>query len=366
MVLVHAYPQSPEQTWIRYLGYYGWTGVDLFFVLSGYLIARQLFRQSGISSFRDVGHFYARRFFRTLPAYYVVLLLLAASPFFASEGLSPLWPYLALVSNYQMGDAFKASWSLCVEEHFYLIFPWVIWLVYRNQKSAWIPWLPLAIITFAVLYRAAVWLILRPDRFLPGDPNSAYTIYYNWLYYPSIARLDGLTIGVSLAAIECFKPTLWKSITSRGFNLVWLSVPIFFASAWVLKSFIPFLSSTIGFPLVSAGYAILLCYSRSDRFPKPSARLVTFLVSGLAQLSYCLYLTYDASFRLGAEIGRWLNFSPFGLAMFGVNVVCVLGLAAVLRFAVEAPFLTLRDRLLGDPRYRLFGDSKVRPASLVQ
>src|SRR4051794_30531603 len=104
----------------------GWVGVDLFFVLSGYLIANQIF--AGIAQGRELSlkAFYARRFLRTLPNFYVVLALYFLFPaVMGGNAPPPLWTFLSFTQNIllQPGTAFSHAWSLCIEEQFYLLLP---------------------------------------------------------------------------------------------------------------------------------------------------------------------------------------------------------------------------------------------------
>jgi peptidoglycan/LPS O-acetylase OafA/YrhL len=123
-----------------------WIGVDIFFVLSGFLIGRMLFiqlQQSGIG-FKA---FYIRRTFRIFPAYYVMLTLSifvfahvdAMRPLFGG-GSEPLvldrsWQSYLYISNYtyRVGrpSAMPWGWSLCIEEHFYLLLPALLALLFR-------------------------------------------------------------------------------------------------------------------------------------------------------------------------------------------------------------------------------------------
>src|SRR5579862_7992291 len=113
------------------LGRYGWMGVDIFFVLSGYLIGSQLLRPYTRGSQPSIGGFYLRRAFRVLPAYLTVLLLYFTVPGFReAPGLSPAWQFLTFTENFRINyatdQAFSHVWSLCVEEHFYLILPLLV------------------------------------------------------------------------------------------------------------------------------------------------------------------------------------------------------------------------------------------------
>jgi len=105
-----------------------WAGVDLFFVLSGYLIGTQLLRPYARGDRPSYLDFFLRRTFRVLPAYLVVLLAYFSIPQFREEpGISPIWRFLTFTQNFGLDasivGAFSHAWSLCVEEHFYLVLP---------------------------------------------------------------------------------------------------------------------------------------------------------------------------------------------------------------------------------------------------
>jgi peptidoglycan/LPS O-acetylase OafA/YrhL len=112
--------------WENKIGSFGWTGVDLFFVLSGFLIAGQLFRTIAIGKNISMKEFFAKRFFRIIPPYLVVIALYVFVPFLRErEHFAALWKYLTFTFNFgldlhQIGT-FTHAWSLCVEEQFYLI-----------------------------------------------------------------------------------------------------------------------------------------------------------------------------------------------------------------------------------------------------
>jgi len=120
---------GPDFTW---LSRFGWAGVDIFFVLSGYLIGMQVLRQLQQHAGLSFGGFYARRAWRILPAFAVVLALYLCFPALReAPGLQPSWQFATFTMNvlidYERNQAFSHAWSLCVEEHFYLVFPLVAW-----------------------------------------------------------------------------------------------------------------------------------------------------------------------------------------------------------------------------------------------
>ena len=112
----------------NWLSRFGWAGVDMFFVLSGFLIGTQILRPLQRGEGLSIRGFYLRRAWRILPAFAVVLALYVAFPALReAPGLQPWWQFATFTMNflidYSRNQAFSHAWSLGVEAHFYLIFP---------------------------------------------------------------------------------------------------------------------------------------------------------------------------------------------------------------------------------------------------
>src|SRR5437764_3411603 len=121
---------------------FGWVGVDLFFVLSGYLIGGQLLAPLTHGSRIKVGQFFARRALRILPAYLVILAIYFLLPSWREypQMSQPLWKFLLSVQNIGLhgGTAFSHAWSLAVEDQFYLLLPLILILVSRWPRARFI------------------------------------------------------------------------------------------------------------------------------------------------------------------------------------------------------------------------------------
>ncbi len=145
LVMLHHFtnyrPTSGIDGLIGSVVFFWWTGVDLFFVLSGFLITGILLDTRG--SERYFTTFYARRILRIFPLYYLVLFLAfvvlpkfpAVHPVLAGQAdLPPQWPYWLYLTNFSIADRgwghgwVDVGWSLAIEEQFYLVWPLVIWL----------------------------------------------------------------------------------------------------------------------------------------------------------------------------------------------------------------------------------------------
>lgn len=327
---------------------FGWMGVDLFFALSGFLICGQLFRAIAQGHPADPGGFYMRRLLRTLPAYLVVVLLYFAVPGWREfSPIQPLWQFLTFTENLLFvpgaPKAFSHVWSLCVEEQFYLVAPFVVWLLARRTFGPRALLLAAALVVGGVVLRAGIWLHeVGPLR--EASPASLY--WHAWIqriYYPTWNRLDGLVAGAVFAFVSAFRPGLWQALVRRGNWLLAAGLTGVGVSVWMFWSQAAFLPSTFGYPLLSFSMAALVVAGAS-----PSSLIGRFAVPGasaVAAISYSLYLSHKAAIHL---LKTWAGSTLEGNAAlaFLAYAVVVLAVGGALYLAVERPFLRLRDRLL--------------------
>src|SRR5204863_8059852 len=134
---------------------FGWIGVDLFFVLSGYLIGGQLLAPLARDQQIDLPRFFARRALRIMPAYFAVLGIYFLLPSWREyPEISPLWKFVMSVQNLGLhgGTAFSHAWSLAVEDQFYLLLPIILILVSKSASARII--IPSVIVVGGILLRA--------------------------------------------------------------------------------------------------------------------------------------------------------------------------------------------------------------------
>jgi peptidoglycan/LPS O-acetylase OafA/YrhL len=331
-------------------GKFGWMGVDLFFVLSGYLIGSQLLKPMREGRGVAVLRFYRNRAYRILPAYLVVLAVYELWPAGREDsGISPLWEFLTFTENlfvdYWNHHAFSHVWSLCVEEHFYLLLP-VIVLVLSRRPAVWktVAMLGIFFALGLVVRTYELVHVLRPM----GVANERYDVMYiQRIYYPTYSRLDGLLAGVALAAVRVFRPGWWAAMVARanlllvgGAGLMGCSVWMFWdrfssdtgAAGW---------SSVIGFPVLSVGLAMWVCAASDSRcwlgrWRVPGAQLI-------ALLAFSLYLTHKAVAHVVHDLWPGLMELKDWRCVVVYAVSC-LAVGACLYYGVERPFLRLRDR----------------------
>ncbi|NBA88990.1 acyltransferase family protein [Emticicia sp. CRIBPO] len=337
-------PGRPE--WMGFFVQFGWTGVDLFFVLSGFLISSQLFaqiRERQAISFRI---FFLKRVFRILPAFWVTLLLYFCFPFFRErEALPPLWKFLTFTQNLSMNirdsGTFSHAWSLCVEEHFYLFLPLILMVLQTSGRFKKSYWLLILLFLGGFAVRIYSWEYLYAPHM---EEEDSWLYWYRYLYYPTYNRLDGLLAGVSMAAIYRFLPDLWTKVSKYG-NLLMLAGLLTLTAAYHITYDSQSRTTVIvGFTFVAIGYGILVAGSVS-----PSSFLFQWksgITTFIATLSYAIYLTHKGIIHMTQVIFLDLGVEKTGnLMLLLCTVFCVLG-AWILHLVVEKPFMRLRDRVL--------------------
>jgi peptidoglycan/LPS O-acetylase OafA/YrhL len=264
---------------------FGYFGVKLFFVLSGFLITGILLRGGTVDRLRTLRQFYARRFLRIFPAFYLVLLLAAA---LAVPGIRDGFGwYASYLSNFwfifhfahQRGNYAQPFWSLAVEEQFYLVAPALVLFAPRRHLRT----ILLGAAMAAIAYRAAA--------VHAGWNENAHT-------YAPAACLDSLGLGALLAV------TRWQGLSDR-----W--------TRWALALGLPLLA------LYISDNALTYHLSQGYRLQHWSYRLLyytpVFRDTAIALVS--VWLVARASRGFGGLAGRVLSFSPLvyvGTISYGI------------------------------------------------
>jgi peptidoglycan/LPS O-acetylase OafA/YrhL len=349
VMLFHSFVVGGLGESYEWLSDYGWMGVDLFFVLSGYLIGSQVLKPLSRGESPGFGDFYLRRVFRIVPAFLATIALYAWWPAFREyEGLQPAWQFLTFTVNllidYKHNKAFSHAWSLCVEEHFYLVFPWLAWWLTRRPSMAKFLTVSLGLLAAGMALRGYVWLHdLAPLRGAEGAERGFGLRYIEDIYYPTWMRLDGLLAGVVLATVKAYRPSWWARMQDRSNLLLLGGLVVTAASIWMFRERFDLLPTVVGYPLLSAGLALLVVAGAGNqsvigRWRIPGAGWV-------ALISYSLYLTHKAAMHLTES---WLGtqLEGRGLLAFAVYSAAVLLMGALLHYTVEGPFLRLREWLL--------------------
>jgi peptidoglycan/LPS O-acetylase OafA/YrhL len=319
-----------------FIGDVGWAGVDLFFVLSGYLIGNQLLAPAARGEPLSLKTFFARRLLRTLPNYYVVLAVYLLLPHSVIWGktMAPAWRFVTFTQNFgqRYGETFTHSWSLCIEEQFYLVLPLAVLALVGSRRSPRLLWC-------ALVAAIGAGIATRGFNFMHGQEAFSAPAYYStW------CRADELLPGVAIAMLKNFHPGLFGRILKRGNTL--LAAGLVMAAAVLYgvryEAPTPFLASTFGFSLVAIGFALLTCAALS-----PSSLLNRVRVPGAASLalwSYAVYLVHKPVFMaLRPELVRHGVDAEAPLSIVAVMAAGVFGGWLLYRL-VETPFMRLRAR----------------------
>jgi peptidoglycan/LPS O-acetylase OafA/YrhL len=311
--------------------------------LSGYLIGGQLLKAVARGKEISISTFYRRRALRILPAYFVVVLAYALLPAALREydRMPPLWEFLTFTQNLGLrgGTAFSHAWSLCIEFQFYLLLPLlIVGLASRRANRVVLFAFSIVLLVWCVFIRGfAAWWIA-------AHYGESFGQWQQYVYYPTYARLDGLTIGVSFAAVEIFLPRCWGHLLKHA---TWLWLPalagLILALLWA-EDGLSVVSSAFGFFLVAAACGISLICALSPRLP--FARTPVPGAAFLATIAYSLYLTHKIPIHWVKEFALSRSLGPLTAYALAMGLALLVGL---LLFAlVERPFLQLRERSVNE------------------
>jgi peptidoglycan/LPS O-acetylase OafA/YrhL len=325
-------------------GRLGWTGVDLFFVLSGFLITRIL--RHGRDQPGRLATFWVRRALRIFPLFYLYLAVVWATTLFpewrAAAGMErsiahgTLPAFSLYVGNWFMAlhlpfphDELGPLWSLAVEEQFYFVWPFVVWsLSGRSLRRTC-----MALVALGPVLRFVV-----PRIFITSDPT--------WVAYTTtLCRLDTLAMGALLAVL--MEGERKSQLVLRAARWVW---PFAFAGIAVL-SFEPIahhvadrggaLFAAFGYSYLGVCYTVLL--ARVLEAPAWLSRLLCFRpIAALGRISYGMYVWQWLAGVVLAWAARPLTRSPWGFA--AVWICATIAVSAASYRLCEAPLLRLKVR----------------------
>jgi peptidoglycan/LPS O-acetylase OafA/YrhL len=333
IILVILHNQSPKypSLHLELLFANGWMGVDLFFVLSGFLITGILVDTKHSEGY--LKNFYVRRCLRIWPLYYSLLFFMfILVPFVhPSEAQtvysrsSPWWAYPLFLQNFLVPAPTYATgplavtWSLAIEEQFYLVWPWVV----RYCSSAQLCRIAIAVICASPALRLLLSL---------GQVD---------LYTNVFCRLDGLMAGALLALFARSDSFVPARFVRRAWIVFLVTVPLAFVTEALHARWIVFSLTA----LASAALVYLLLYSEQAGLQR--ALTNRFMVyTGI--ISYGLYLLHKIPF----DIAQALHLDRYPTLAMPILLVACYSVAFASWYLLEKPFLRLK---------RYFEAKAVRP-----
>ena len=337
---------------------WGWVGVDIFFVLSGFLITGILYDSLHRKNYFK--NFYIRRSLRIFPLYYTFWFgLLLLTPLLhcewnrynlssllylqnflllgAARGLHPSPGHIVFHLNHvfrhpQFLEA-TTLWSLCVEEHFYLLWPGVVFLLRSRRKLLAFS---LAIIVMAPIVRA-IYIHLRPEMLQTGV-----------LYSNSFSRFDTLLVGAALALWLRGNPPPLATLRRYAFCALFGCPLLLIGLLMCEKSpvgdgrFDPIIS-TVGFSLIAVASAglLLLALERESAL----ARVLQLRpLASLGRISYGLYFWHALPHPIFLSLIPSFSHRHLALMVPLLSFGCTLLLAILSFHYIESPFLRLKNR----------------------
>jgi len=327
----------------------GWSGVDLFFVLSGFLIGGLLFQELRENGSLNIRRFLIRRIFKIWPSYYlyiayVFVLLHWTHTLYRPYSTNSIIPNLLHVQNYTIAPR-THTWSLAVEEHFYLALPFLLALIagrraWKGRELGYLPWIAGAIAGTCLLLR------FRESFHHPWAVNTHF--------FPSHLRIDSLFFGVLIAYFYHYRAETLSRLAQHRRAILIAGLILILPTA-VLDYRGRFMS-VMGLTLVYVGYGcILFAVVYTQIGVGVAGRLLGSLparcIAFIGVYSYPIYLWHidypleplQHLAKLGFLSGlpgsaRWLVYMTMDIALATV-------VGVIMGRLVEKPALKLRDRL---------------------
>lgn len=300
----------------------GQFGVDLFFVLSGWLIGTLYWKELARCGDVRLLRFWGRRWMRTIPPYVAALILAWGAVQLDPSRHDPFnWGYLVFAQNYyQKIPFFLVSWSLCIEEHFYLFMPFILVLIGNRRRLV-----PAIFVVLVLAAPVCRWIL--SIRGLPSEFGFAHTATH--------LRMEGLLLGFLGAWLPLFKPRFWKRAvdfsiwafcaTGAAVCVLWFCPKI-----WMYR----FGLTTLAIALVS-----LLIYLVGR---KPRTFANSRFIYCVALSSYSLYLTHALMLHVARKVMEkthlaWPMYFPIALSLIAL-------FGGLFYFAFERSAIRLRDK----------------------
>ena len=323
----------------------GFQGVEIFFVLSGFLIGSILLKIINSTSFSisDITYFWIRRWFRTLPLYFLILLLNIGVGYYIGYVMpNNLWVYFIFLQNFASEHLlfFPESWSLSIEEYAYILSPIVLFLgnIFFKNKQKMFLWCTIFLILIFTLTK----LIYYKHHI---DVPTSLQFWNLNLKALVIYRLDAIYYGFILAYIFHYKRCFFKEFRYKLFllGIVLLAVlNLVFPIGLVFKTY-PFYLNVLYLPLNTIAIALFLPFLYYMEKPH---RIIQSIVLNISVYSYAMYLLHYTFILYVMQ----LTFPFEGLKLYE-KMICVLVylsityiLSSIVYKYYEKPITNLRDK----------------------
>jgi peptidoglycan/LPS O-acetylase OafA/YrhL len=308
-------------------------GVMIFFVLSGFLITWLMLQEQESTGTVSLRGFYRRRTLRIFPAFYAFwLCVIARTLMSGSEGSwAPAWSAFFYVSNYYSAlqghpeNAFSHTWSLAIEEQFYLLWPLVFLSCRQNLRL--MTKLLITVIAVVGIHRSVLSLVFEVNQ--------------SYIYSAFDTRIDQLMIGCLLAVTlrRRMLTSFWNAACSHAV-MPFLTVAAIVASIFFGPTLFPRYRHVVGFTLEPLLMAVFLGQAIALSSTLAWTWLDAAPVRYLGRISYSLYLYQQVTLY---PVRRILAAYPVSIQLVAAIAVTIV-VASLSYYVIERPFLQLKHR----------------------
>ena len=324
----------------------GFLGVELFFVLSGFLIGRILFKIFTSKDFSgaNLRYFLIRRWFRTLPAYFLALIINVLIVIWVGRELpETLWLYFGFLQNthFAMDLFFTESWSLPVEEFAYVLGPLLLYLT-MFLKTKMSKTKQFLIITLGII---AIFTITKSIYNLSAETFSMHQ-WNKEVKAVVIYRIDAIYYGVLAAILSLVKPEFWDR---RASLLLKIGAAFFFTLQFVFQTVdsesyvFQSILNVMYLPIISISIALGLPFLSKMKTTKS---FILKPITVISMISYSMYLLHYSIvlqvMRLFVVIEEMSMIEKW-LLSFSYMVITTVLAYFLYRF-YEKPMMDIRDR----------------------
>lgn len=335
--VINYFLSFPRSTVLGNMG--GFLGVELFFVLSGFLIGRILLTQFQHHISKDtIKVFYIRRWFRTLPLYYFLLTFFVIAGIVITRQFDLHLLHFFFLQNLSSHalNFFSVSWSLVIEEWFYLLLPLLLLLRYKLGwfKNHTLLFL-LSVVILLTFVRIGYVFFLNPD--------------FEEMRKNIFLRFDSLLIGVLLAGIKLRKEVLYKKLQSAPVFLIGIAFigACIYVYGWLFAKGVVDTwgwGKALLFPLLSLSIAAILPFLETSMLINGIIARVGVIRWGVTWISILSYSVYLIHLNIFDTVKYFLLDKIDLTTMMFLSLTLAFLASYVLYRCIEQPFMKLRER----------------------
>jgi peptidoglycan/LPS O-acetylase OafA/YrhL len=320
-----------HSAWDNRLARTGWIGVDLFFVLSGFLVSGLLFQEYKKYGKVRIGRFLIRRGFKIYPTFYIFLIVAFLFGTFISDAhfeRNNLLSEVFFMQSYFPG-CFIHTWSLAIEEHFYLLLSLFVWVAIQRG------WIENRFLMIIVLSGSIVLVFLLRFQYVFARQSQEYIpIFYSHL------RMDGLLLGVLISFLYYFQTWFREFLQKYGLVLPFFALVFILPVFWLKPG--GFFMNTLGLNMMHIGFGIFVALAATGKLFDTIARvkLLKHLFNSITYIGIYSYSIYVWHLFFTDLIEKVFHAKTGGYLYL---IVAIAG-GIILSLLIEQTFLKVRNK----------------------